>query len=105
MNKIDRNKLRDNIMYFGKRKGLKIGDIERTIGRRLGIISRWKTKQINTIPLDDIYNISLLLDVTIEDLINTDTKKLKREQEISELEKQAELINNQIKELKEGNIE
>ena len=105
MQKINRNKLRDNIIYFGRLKGLKIGDIERAIGRRLGIISRWKTKQINTIPLDDIYNISLLLDVTIEDLINTDIKKLKREQEISELEKQVELINNQIKELKGRNTE
>lgn len=100
MNKIDRNKLRNNIIYFGKLKGLKIGDIERTIGRRLGIISRWKTKQVDTIPLDDIYNISLLLDVTIEDLINTDLETLMREQEINELEKQVELINNQIKELK-----
>ena len=105
MNKIDRNKLRDNIIYFSKLKGLKIGDIERAIGRRLGIISRWKTKQINTIPLDDIYNISQLLDVTIEELINTDIKKLKREQEINELQKQVELINNQIKELKERDTE
>ena len=105
MNKIDRNKLRDNIIYFGRLKGLKIGDIERAIGRRLGIISRWKTKQIDTISLDDIYNISILLDVTIEDLINTDIKMLIREQEISELEKQLELINNQIKELKGSDIE
>ena len=100
MNKIDRNKLRNNIIYFGRQKGLKIGDIERAIGRRLGIISRWKTKQVDTIPLDDIYNISLLLDVTVEDLINTDVERLMREQEINELEKQAKLINNQIKELK-----
>lgn len=40
MEKIDRNKLRNNIIYFGRLKGLKIGDIERAIGRRLGIISR-----------------------------------------------------------------
>lgn len=105
MNKINRNKLRDNIIYFGRLKGLKIGDIERAIGRRLGIISRWKTKQINTIPLDDIYNISILLDVTIEDLINTDIKMLIRKQEISELEKQVKLINNQIKELKGSDVE
>ena len=105
MNKIDRNKLRNNIIYFGRLKGLKVGDIEMSIGRRLGIISRWKTKQINTIPLDDIYNISLLLDVTIEDLINTDLEMLIREQEINKLEKQVELINNQIKELKRRNAE
>lgn len=92
MNRIDREKLRDNILYFGKIKGLKIGDIERSIGRRLGIVSRWKSKNTYTIPLDDIYNIAIILNITIDELINADTKELRKQQELFKLKQQLELV-------------
>lgn len=99
MKKINRTKLRDNILYFAKEKGLKIGDIERHIGRRVGIVARWKDKDTRNIPIDDIYNIAILLDMTIDDLINIDVNKIKNQQKIDELRQQQELINKQIKEL------
>ena len=76
MNRIDRHKLRENIIYYSSLKGMRIGEIEKAIGRRLGIISRWCNKNVDTIPLDDIYNIALILDVSIDELINTDVEKL-----------------------------
>ena len=99
MDKIDREKLRDNIWYFGAMKGLRIGDIERYIGRRLGIISRWRRNNTENIPLDDVYNISILLGITIDDLINTDVKAIKKQREISELKEQRELIDKLIEQL------
>lgn len=90
MHKIDRKKLRNNILYFGSIKGFKIGDIERAIGRRVGIIARWKDKDTRNIPIDDIYNIAILLDMTIDELIHTDVEELKKQQEI--LKKQQEIL-------------
>lgn len=103
MKKIDREKLRDNILYFGKLKGLKIGEIETLIGRRLGLISRWANKKPETISLDVVYNIAVLLDVTIDDLISSDTtelrKALEKQQKLDDLKLQRAIINNQIAEL------
>ena len=104
MNKIDREKLRDNILYFGAMKGLRIGDIERHIGRRLGIISRWRRNNTENIPLDDVYNIAILLGITIDDLINTDVKEIRKQQEISELKEQRELIDKLIEQLETADM-
>lgn len=103
MSRIDRKKLRDNIIYFGSVKGLRIGDIEKSIGRRLGIISRWENKNPRTIPLDDIYNIAILLGITIDELINTDINVLIKQQEILTLKEQREMLDRQIKELEGEN--
>lgn len=99
MNKIDRKKLRENILHFGKLKGLKIGQIEKAIGRKAGIISRWEYKDTRNIPIDDIYNIAILLDMTIDELIHYDVVEFKKQQELMELKKQRELIDSQIREL------
>lgn len=102
MIKIDKEKLRNNILYYGGIKGLKIGDIERHIDRRLGIVSRWARNDTENVPLDDIYNIALLLEVSIETLITTDVESLLREQELIELKERRELLDRQIKKLEEG---
>lgn len=103
MNKIDRVKLRDNIIYFASKKGLKIGDIERGMGKPVGTISRWVSNNPDRIPLDVVYHISLLLEVTLDELINTDINILIKEQEIVALREQRDMIDKQIKEL-EGDI-
>ena len=99
MNKIDRVKLRDNILYFGKLKGLKIGDIEKGIGVRLGMVSRWANKKPDTISLDVVYNISTMLDIPIDVLIIADTRELLKEQELIELKEQRDELDERIKRL------
>lgn len=99
MKKIDRTKLRNNILYFAKIKGLKIGDIERHIGRRVGIVARWDDKDTRNIPIDDIYNIAILLDMTIDDLIHIDVEELERQQKLDDLKLKRAVIDKQIQEL------
>lgn len=105
---IDRNKLRSNVLYYAKLKGLKIGEIERTIGRRAGYIARWGRTE--TISVEDLYNIALILDTTIDNLINEDIEeklileeieKLKQKIHKIEEHKQQQIVNieQQIQEL------
>lgn len=96
MNKVDRKKLLNNIKYYGKLKGLKIGEIEQAVGKRLGIFSRWSNKQIETISLDVVYNVSLLLGVKIDDLINLNLDKELKLQELTELQKEREIVEKKI---------
>lgn len=105
MNKIDRVKLRDNILYFGKLKGLKIGDIEKGIGVRLGMVSRWANKKPDVISLDIVYNISTMLDIPIDVLITADTSELRKEQELIELKEQRDELDERIKRLEGGSNE
>ena len=93
---IDKKRLQENIIYFGKLKNLKIGEIEKTIGVRFGLISRWANKQPKNVSLDVVNNIANLLDVTIDDLINTNVDKLKKEQEITELKIRLEELSNEL---------
>lgn len=93
---IDKKRLQENIIYFGKLKNLKIGEIEKTIGVRLGLISRWANKQPKNVSLEVVNNIANLLDVTIDDLINTNVDKLKKEQEITELKIRLEELSNEL---------
>lgn len=93
---IDKKRLQENIIYFGKLKNLKIGEIEKEIGVRLGLISRWANKQPKNVSLEVVNNIANLLDVTIDDLINTNVDKLKKEQEITELKIRLEELSNEL---------
>lgn len=95
--KIDRCKLRENILYYASLRDLQIGEIEKAIGRRAGIVSRWANKKTDNVPLDDIYNISLLLNVSVEELINTDVESLLKLEELKSLKEQRELIDKQIR--------
>lgn len=81
---IDKKRLQKNILYFGKLKNLKIGEIEKSVGVRLGLISIWANKQSKDISLETISNIAKLLGVTIDELINTDTNRLEKEKEKNE---------------------
>lgn len=105
MNKIDRVKLRNNILSFGKLKGLKIGDIETGIGVRLGLVSRWANKKPDTIPLDIVYNISTMLDIPIDVLINANTSDILKEQELIELKERRDELDERIKRLEGGSNE
>lgn len=101
--KIDNGKMRDNILYFAELKGIKIGEIERAIGRnRLGYISRWRKNSSRAVPVEDVYNISRVLGVTVEDIITLDTSVLKKKLEIEKLNDQIESIKQQIKDLEGG---
>lgn len=96
---IDKKKLQENIIYFGKLKNLKIGEIEKEIGVRLGLISRWANKQSKNISLEVVNDIANLLDVTIDELINTNVNKLKKEQEINELKTRIKELSNELEEI------
>lgn len=85
---IDNNKMRDNILYFAKLKGIKIGEIEKAIDRRLGYISRWRKNSSKAVPIEDVYNIARFLGVTVEDIIMSDINVLKKNLEIEKLNKQ-----------------
>lgn len=56
-----------NIKYLASQKGLKLGDIERSVGVNVGYFSR-KLRTDTAIPLDIVYNCSQILDVTIDEL-------------------------------------
>lgn len=99
MKKINRKKLQENIWYFGMLKNLKIGEIEKSVGCRLGIVSRWANKDTKTIPLDIIYNIAKILGVTIDELISADIETIKRQKEMLELKQQREILDKKICEL------
>lgn len=85
---IDNNKMRDNILYFAKLKGIKIGEVEKAIDRRLGYISRWRKNSSKAVPIEDVYNIARFLGVTVEDIIMSDINVLKKNLEIEKLNKQ-----------------
>lgn len=111
---IDNNKMRDNILYFAKLKGVKIGEIERAINRRLGYISRWRKNSSRAVPIEDVYNIARFLGVTVDNIIVTDSDVLQKKLEIEKLNKQIakiriekgleiENIKKQIRELEDYN--
>ncbi len=56
-----------NIKYLASQKGLKLGDIERSVGVNVGYFSR-KLRTDTSIPLDIVYACSQILDVTIDEL-------------------------------------
>ena len=95
-NKIDNNKMRDNILYFAKLKGIKIGEIERAIGKRLGYVARWRKNTSQAVPVEDVYNISRILGVTVEDIIVTESDVLQKKLEIEKLNKELEKLNEQL---------
>lgn len=94
---IDRVKLRRNVLHYAKLKCIKIGEIERAISRRAGYIARWE--RTTTISVEDVYNIALILDVTIDSLINEDIDEKIRLEEIEKLKEQIANIEQQIQEL------
>lgn len=94
---LDKDRLRRNVLYYAELKGLKIGEIERSIGRRAGYIARWPRTQ--TISLEDVYKIANILDVTIDTLINEDIDSKIKLQEIAELKEKIGDLEAQIKEI------
>lgn len=95
--RLDRNKLRRNVLYYAELRGLKIGEIERSIGRRAGYIARWpRTKSIS---IEDVYEIANILDVTIDTLINEDVDLKVKLEEIAKLKEKIEDLEGQIKEI------
>jgi transcriptional regulator with XRE-family HTH domain len=94
---LDRNKLRRNVLYYANLKGLKIGAMERSIGRRAGYIARWGRTE--TISVADVYKIANILDVTIDTLINEDVDLKVKQEEITKLKQQIDNLENQIKEI------
>ena len=94
---LDRGKLRRNVLYYAGLRGLAIGELERSIGRRTGYISRWERTQ--TIGIEDVYKIANILDVTIDTLINEDIDLKIKLQEIAELNQKIDNIKDQIKEI------
>lgn len=90
---LDRNKLRRNVLYYANLRGLKIGEIERSIGKPAGHISRWE-KETTRIDLICVYKISIILDVTIDTLINEDIELKAKLQEIATLKRKINDITN-----------
>ena len=94
---LDRGKLRRNVLYYAELRGLKIGKIERSIGRRAGYVARWPRTE--SISIEDVYKISNILGVTIDTLINEDIDSKIKLQEIAELKQKIGDIEEQIKEI------
>lgn len=95
--RLDRNKLRRNVLYYAELRGLKIGEIERSIGRRAGYIARWPRTE--SISIEDVYEIANILDVTIDTLINEDVDLKVKLEEIAKLKEKIEDLEGQIKEI------
>lgn len=56
-----------NVRYVAKRKGLKIGEIEKEVGVRIGYFSR-KSQTDTSTSLEVIYKTAKILDVSIDEL-------------------------------------
>jgi transcriptional regulator with XRE-family HTH domain len=95
--RLDRNKLRRNVLYYAELRGLKIGEIERSIGRRAGYIARWPRTE--SISIEDVYEIANILDVTIDTLINEDVELKVKLEEIAKLKEKIEDLEGRIKEI------
>ena len=94
---LDRIRLRRNVLYYADERGLKIGEIERSIGRRAGYIARWV--RTDSISIEDVYKISNILGVTIDTLINEDIDSKIKLLEIEKLKQTIGDIEEQIKEI------
>ena len=95
--RLDRTKLRRTVLYYAELRGLKIGEIDRSIGRRAGYIARWPRTE--SISIEDVYEIANILDVTIDTLINEDVDLKVKLEELAKLKEKIEDLEGQIKEI------
>ena len=77
----------ENVKYLAKESGVKFGDIEKSIGKTLGYLSRNPN-----ITLNDAYAISKMLNVDLDTLINMNTEIIKREMELEKLDEELKEI-------------
>lgn len=80
-------KLNENIRYIAKHKKIKIGDIEEAINVSKGYFSR-KTK----ISAERLYQVSKILDVSMEDLIEDKYRQQIIEEKIKDLQEELTTI-------------
>lgn len=92
-------KVVNNIRTLAKIKGLKLGDIERKMGRQAGYLSRYPN--IGTL---ELIGTAKLLGVTVGDLITKDFGDMLIDVEIRKLEEQIGEIEKEIVELKKKKI-
>lgn len=92
-------KIINNIRTLAQIKGLKLGDIERKMGRSAGYLSRHPN--IATL---ELIGVSNLLGVTVGDLITKDFGDMLIDAEIRKLEEQIGEIEKEIVELKKKKI-
>lgn len=92
-------KVVNNIRTLAKIKGLKLGDIERKMGRQAGYFSRYPN--IGTL---ELIGTAKLLGVTVGDLITKDFGDMLIDSEIRKLEEQIDGIKREIVELQKKKI-
>lgn len=77
----------ENVKYLAKDSGIRFGDIEKSIGKTIGYLSRNPS-----ITLNDAYAISKILNVDLDTLINMNTEILEREMELEKIDEQLKEI-------------
>ena len=69
----DRARLMNNITFLIKEKGLKVGELENSVGISAGYISKMTKAENESMPgIDLIYKLAQKLDVSVEALVNGD---------------------------------
>lgn len=69
----DRARLMNNITFLIKEKGLKVGELENSVGISAGYISKMTKAENESMPgIDLIYKLAQQLDVSVEALVNGD---------------------------------
>ena len=106
MNSDKKNEINDrivnNIYHLCEMKSIKIGDMERKIGVRIGYFSRKKKSQ-STVGLLELYEATELLGVSLDEITNKnmykDFAKEKLKKELVEIEKRKSEIEIALNEL------
>ena len=85
----------ENLKWYCKNKGIRIGDIEETIGVSRGYISRLQGK--NAISVGKAYLIAQIFCVSLDDMLS---KSLWREEKERELWEQIRKLEEEVKKLR-----
>lgn len=96
------NRIVNNIYHLCKLKNIKIGDLEKKIGVRIGYFSR-KKKSYSTIGIFELIETTEILEICLDEIINVDYKeqylKIELQEELEEIEKRKQEIIDELKHL------
>ena len=86
------NRFFSNIKCVCKEKGIKIGELERSVNISKGYLSRMR-KEGKGITLANAYFLAKQIDIPLDDLLNKDISKERR---IKELEEELAMLKNEV---------
>ena len=86
-----------NVRFIAKEKGIRIGDLERSVGLRPGYLSRWEDKKDSAPRLDVACRLADAIGESLSDLVQNDYKEYVR---VNELQSELRQKENEISQIK-----